>query len=525
MTAKVIRFISLELINYAGLRSQAVTYGDLTQLSGRNGRGKTTIGGAPIWTLWGKDLLGADYTKPSYSPRPSNYDYDRVYAALILSIDGIEYKFAREIKGSKNNFYVNDVPKTATEYAAAVSALLDQEEFMSLYFPAYFFSLNWQKQRDLLMRGVVAPASKTVLSEMSRTSPDQKLKDITLNPQAEKLAEALKKHSLDDLQALHKKAKTDLEKQHIAAQSRTKTLREQLERLPEELESIEALEAQVAKARAEFEKEDAVVAEAADVNSRYMTLKARLESLQQQVLDSKNGWPALKDEPTQDTCRTCKQPLQEEAVAAVTADKQQRMAAYQSRHKELQAKRDEAKAALDAAQWIDVEEQKEKARALEAVYEAALEKLRSAKERARLSAEVEAAEAAEAATLASLRESTFILDAIKAYRAKEAELQAAEIQSKFTTLSIRLFRYVQSRDEWDPDFSVQVDGKDYAFLSAGEKIGAGLELIEVLHKQSGLITPIFIDGIGEYTGQIKAFDQVITGRAVPDQDLEIQIKE
>lgn len=523
--SRIVRFVSLELENFAGLRSLLLIYGMLTALSGRNGEGKTSIGTAPVWVLFGKDLLGNDYTKPAYSPRPSNYDYDRVYAALILSIDGVEYKFAREIKGKTNSFYINDVPKTATEYAAAVAALLDQEEFMSLYFPAYFFSLNWSKQRELLMRGVTAPTSKTVLAEMSRTSPEQKSKDIELNPQAAKLAEVLKKFSLDDMQAMQKKAKPELDKQYIAAQSRTKTLREQLDRLPETTAKIEVLEAEAAALKAEIEKEDAVVAAAANVNSQYTALKARYDSLQEQVAASKAGWPALKNEIIQDTCRTCKQPLQDDAVAAVKADKEQRMAAYQARHRDLQEKRDEAKAALSEACWIDVAKQSAKVSKLENEYDSLLASIRDLKERARLNAEVEAAATAEAATLASLRESTFILDAIKAYRAKEAELQAAEIQAKFSTLSIRLFKYVASRAEYEPDFSVQVDGKDYQLLSAGEKIGAGLELIEVLHKQSGLVAPVFIDGIGEYTGPVRAFDQVITGRAVPDQDLQISVQE
>lgn len=521
--SKLIRLVSLELLNFAGLKSLLLTYGLLTALSGRNGEGKTTIGTAPVWVLWGKDLLGSDYMKPANSPRPSNYEYDRVYAAVVLSIDGTEYKFAREIKGKSNNFYINDVPKTATEYADAVAALLNQEEFIAQYFPAYFFSLRPTEQRELLMRGVTPPANKIVFAEMSRTSPEQKVKDIVLNPQATKLAELVKKHSLDDLQAKHKKAKTDLDKEHSEAVGATKKVKEMLERLPVVTGSLEELEEKVKIAREAFEKEDDVVAEAASVNSHYTALKARYVSLEHQVKESFNAFPALRDEPIKDTCRTCQQPLKPEDVEKVQADKDQRVAAYKAKHKDLQAKRDEAKAALEAARWIDVEEQKEKACKLQWDWEVLANQLRDAKEHKRLKTEVEAAAAAEAATLSSLRESTFILDAIKAYRAKEAELQAAEIQAKFTTLSIRLFKWVASRGEWEPDFSVQRDGKDYKSLSTGEKIGAGLELVEVLHNQSGLVTPIFIDGIGEYTDPVKAFDQVITGRTIREQELKIQI--
>lgn len=521
--AKIVRLIETEVENFAGLRSKTVNYGNVTALSGKNGQGKTSIGTAPIWSLWGKDLLGADYTSAKNSPRPSNYEYDRVFASILLSVDGVEYKFAREIDGKKNNFYINDIPQTATDYSAAVATLFSQDEFMALYFPAYFFGLHWTKQREQLMKGVTPPLNKTVFEEMSRISPEQKAKEIVLNPQAAKLAGLVKKHSVEDLVAKHKADKAKLDKGHIAAQSRTKTLKEQLDRLPAGTSDLATLQAQAAQLKADIEHEDKIVADASSINSHYTALDSRLKQLQQQVESSKASWPSLKNEEIQDTCRTCKQPLQTESVEAVTADKERRMAAYQVSHKDIIAKRNEAKEALAEAKWIDVAEQQAKVRAIEDRYDVVLDAIRQLKERDRLTTDVEQAKADEEATLASLRESTFILDAIKAFKAKEAELQAAEIQSKFTRLSIRLFKFVKSSGEYEPDFSVQMDGKDYISLSFGEKMEAGLELTEVLFKQSDLITPVFIDGIGEYTGPIAAYDQVITGRAVHDQELQIEV--
>lgn len=521
--AKIVRFIETIVENFAGLRSKTVHYGNVTALSGRNGQGKTSIGTAPIWVLWGKDLLGADYTSAKNSPRPSNYEYDRVFASTLLSVDGIEYKFAREIDGKKNNFYINDIPKTATEFSAAVASLFSQEEFMSLYFPAYFFNLHWTKQRELLMKGVTPPLNKTVFVEMSRTSPVQDAKDIILNPQAVKLAELTKKHNLNDLVSKHKDDKTKLDKGHIAAESRTKTLIEQLERLPIIQIDVDAKQAEYAAIEAQIKEIEKVTDEAGETNHYYDSLNARIQSLQSQVSASAKEWTPLKEEAIADECKTCKQSLPEDAVKVVTEDKERRMEAYKSKHAVIVNKRKEAEAELVTLKRIDVAEQLQKVRELNHQLEAIGESIRNYKERARLSAEVQKAKADEGATLASLRESTFILDAIKAFKAKEAELQAAEIQSKFTTLSIRLFRYIASRDEYEPDFSVQKDGKDYISLSVGEKIEAELELIEVFFKQSDLITPVFIDGIGEYTGPIAAYDQVITGRAVKDQELQIEV--
>ncbi|MGO4181844.1 ATPase [Paenibacillus sp. TAF43_2] len=507
---KVVQFKQLELVNYTGLRSQSVHYGRVTNLSGRNGEGKSSIGGAPVWILWGKDLLGADYTSAKNSPRPSNYKYDRVFASILLSVDGIEYKFAREIAGKTNSFYVNDIPRSAKEYDAAVASLFSQEEFMALYYPAFFFGLHWTKQRALLMQGVTPPLNKTVFEGMDKL-------------QSGKLAELTKKHTINDLEAKHKELKPKLDKAHTEAVGATKKMREMLGRLPETQADITTLEADAATLKLDIEREEKIVYDASSINTHYNALESRWQQLDKQVKDSAAAWPALKEEPILITCRTCKQLLQDEAVDAVTADKEKRVEQYRIKHADLQAKRKEAHEALKQAERVDIEEQQTKVRALKEQYESLLGNIRDHNERARLAAEVATAKETEAAALISQRDTTFILDAIKAFRAKEAELQAAEIQSKFTTLSIRLYKYVASRNEYDPDFSVQKDGKDYTSLSAGEKIGAGLELTEVLFKQSGLITPVFIDGIGEYTGPVAAYDQVITGRTVPEIDLKIEV--
>lgn len=510
--AKVIRLIEAELINFAGLRNQKVQYGNLTALSGRNGEGKTTIGTEPVWVLWGKDLFGNDYTKDKFSPRPSNYKYDRVYASILLSVDGTEYKFAREIDGKKNNFYVNDIPKSATDFNAAVAALIDQDEFMSLYFPAYFFNLHWTKQRELLMAGAAAPLTKTVLAQLTK-------------PQADKLSEQLKKVTLDDLEAKHKAEKPKLDKAVIAAESRTRTLQEQLERWPRPSDkfSLEEANKEAAELLERIKNVEKITDSADENNRRINTLNARIQSLQEQISDSAKGWPDVKGEPINDTCRTCKRKLNEDAIEAVIADKELRKAQYQTKHKSLVDQRKSLELERDTLQYIDVAEQLELVRSLEQERRIYLDAIRDKQEWDRLSSEVEVAAAAEAATLASQRETTFILDAIKAYRAKEAELQAEEIQAKFTRLSVRLFDYVKSSDEYKPTFSIQMDGKDFISLSTGEKIAAGLELIEVLHNQSGLIAPVFVDGIGEYTGKLVVYDQVITGRAVPDQNLKIEV--
>ncbi|WP_256257625.1 MULTISPECIES: ATPase [unclassified Paenibacillus] len=498
-----------------------MTYGRSNFLSGKNGEGKSSIGTAPAWIFFGTDLAGK-----TYDPSPSNYEFDRVYASLLLSKDDTEHKFAREINDKgKNVFYVNDVPQSATAFKAAVAELFEQDEFLSLYSPAYFFTQHWTKQREQVMRHVAAPTNKEVFEAMSRSSPEQPAKDIVLNPHAAKLSELLKKHNIDDLLKIHSGKdgqKTRLEKQHPAAQARTRTLKEQLDRLPKGEVDLQELKQQADALLEQIKAEEKVLASADEINRRINTLGFKIRSMYDQAERMRNEFMLVHEEPILEACRTCGQALDDESRKKSELAKFARKVKINEDRKAVIAERkalEEEAASLFA---VDITEQLQKVRELEQQREPIAEAIRNQLERTRLTSEVEKAKAAEEKTLADLKESIFILDAVKAFKAKEAELQVSKVDALFTTLKVRLHNYVKSTDSYEPTFVIQRDGKDYGQLSAGEKIGAGLEIAEVLFEQSELIVPCFADGIESYTGRLAVYDQLITGRTVPDQSLKIE---
>lgn len=502
---KQIRFIELELINFTSHRKQKLTYSDITKLLGKNGQGKTSIGTAPVWTFFGTDIYGN-----KFNPSPLNYEFDRVFASLLLSADGIEMKFAREIdEKGKNAFYINDVPTKAKEYDAAVAALFDKDEFLSLYNPSYFFGLHWTKQRGMILRYTTPPAKSEVIKHLPEV-------------QGSKLDELTKKHSLDDLEKLHRDQKNKLDKAYISAQSRTKTMQEQLDRLGTSNVDIEQAKAESAALMQQVKAIEKVTDSAGDNNAKLSSMQATINALKIQIQAAKDRYMAEYNEPIEDTCPACKRTLDDDALKAVTDAKEKRKEKLRAEHAALVEKRKELVAEHSKLEYIDVSEQLDKVRSLWEQRELMEASIRNHDERERLAEEVEKAREAEQSTHSALKESIFIIDAIKSYRAKEAELQAEKVQSLFTTLSIRLFKYVKTQDEWEPDFEIQMDAKNYSALSAGEKIAAGLELTEVLFKQSELIVPCFIDGIESYTGKVAVYDQLITGRAVPDQELKIE---
>lgn len=506
----LIKFLELVLHNFKAVRDLHITYTDVLKLTGQNGESKTSIGEAPVWCLYGVDLMNSS----KFDPMPTNYEFDTVSVSLLLSKDGSEYLLKREIANGKNVFYKNDVPVTATEYKAFVDSLFEKEMFLSLYNPAFFFSQKWEDQRKQIMKYVSAPLNADIFLAMSNGKE--------LNPHAKRLETELKKEIIPNLHAKHTKNKNDKDKLYTQAQGSVKTIQDQIKAFKDvadvNLVELAASDAELVNQRDEIEK---TTDSAGDINASRSSLISRINSFKDQIAHLVSLWPALRDEPIIDTCRTCKQGLPEEAKAAVVTDKDRRIEEFKKNHAGLVSNRKLLETELEGIEPIDVSAQRELLRDIEVKRNAIAESIRKQQQKDALSGQLEAAKKLEAEHLASNKDSIFVLDAIKSFNATEASLQVSKVESLFTRLKVRLFNFVESTGEYKPFFMIQMDGKDFTTLSQGEKITAGLELHEVLHKQSGLIVPCLIDGASEYTGKIKVYGQVIICRAVENEKLKI----
>lgn len=502
-----IKFISLQLQNFKSHRDLEVKFGDLTKISGENAKGKSSIPEAITFLLYGTDVFGG-----KLDPTPLTYAADETLVQLLLSHDGKELLLGRGLKKGKVQYYINEVPSKATEFNEIAEELFDKELFMSQFNPSYFFTLKWDKQREILLKYVSAPANKEVL---------KKLPDL----QSEKLGTLLKKHNLIDIDKIHRDNKNKKDKEYIAAQSRTKTLLEQLERLPSVNAPVDSLKAEISQYEREIKEIERVTDSASEKNRLYNNTQARLRGLQEQIEMSKERWPSLKNEAIEETCRTCKQPLDEISIKAVNAEKDKRIAQYKLNHNATVLHRDQLKSQFAEMEYIDVSEQIEKVRELEEKRQPLLQALRNIDEFEQFQTQVEAAKISESEILKSLNDSIFVLDSIKAFNAKSAELQAEKVQALFTTLSIRLFKVNKGDGEIKPDFEIEKDEKPYRTLSLSEGIKAGLELRDVLSQQSELVVPCVVDNCESITSFKKPNGQLITSRVVAGQELKIEVEE
>lgn len=496
-------FKTLTLNNFKSHRDITVNFGEKTDITGDNAEGKSTICEAPSYVLYGTDALGS-----KLDPTPITYEAEETKVSLLLEVDGKELMLGRSLKKNKTIYYVNEVPSKAGEFNEVVEKLFDKDLFLSLFNPSYFPSMHWEKQRSMLLQYVTSPINKDVLKHM----PDEQNKC---------LAALFKKHNLEDIKKIHAENKNTLEKKYIAAQSRTKTLQEQLEQINISNVPLESLKAELAQIDKQVREKESLLDKEWEKNQAYNSLQAKIRNIQDQVEMSKERWPLLKNEEIEDSCRTCKRPLDEESVTAVKKDKEIRIENYKANHEKLLKERTGLKAQLEEMEFIDVTELRNEIRELDPQGTPLREAIRIHGEFGRLQEQVKQALTDENETLHSLNESIFILDSVKAFKAKEAELQGEKVQALFKTLSVRLFEE-QKNGEMKNTFEIELDKKPYRKLSTAEGIRAGLELRDVLSQQSELITPVFVDNAESITSFKQPIGQLIVSRVVAGQELKIE---
>ena len=159
---------SLQLTNFKGVKSLFVPFNaDITEVSGRNATGKTSIFDAFTWLLFGKDSSD----RKDFEIKPLSSDGKPLQKADYevtgqLTIDGQAVTIRRaykekwvkkrgseeaEFSGHETNFFVNDVPYGQKEFQDYINSLIPEQNFKLVTNPAYFNALPKDKRREMLM--------------------------------------------------------------------------------------------------------------------------------------------------------------------------------------------------------------------------------------------------------------------------------------------------------------------------------------------------------------------------------------
>ncbi|MCM3618720.1 hypothetical protein M3936_14105 [Sutcliffiella horikoshii] len=491
---KRITFTKLKLTNFKNHESSEVNFSDITNLHGRNGAGKSSIGDAITWCLYGKDVMGS-----KLEPQPIGTDLE-TKVELLLQVDSKEYLLGRSQKKTAK-YYINEVPEKATVFKGFVDSMLDEKLFFSLFTPGFFPSQKWTEQREQLLQYISEPLNKEVLAKMGKV-------------ESETLEENLKKHSLEDLEKLNKDKKRQLDVSYERAAERYLTLKEQLEQGSEDIDVAaiqKELEPLIAK-RTEIEEEIDTFYQRKSARSR---IESQIESLVERIDRQKSVVQGIKEEEIQEACQTCGQVLDDDSISKVKKDRQARFNKEIAAGKELTKKLNALKVELSSMPELESIDRTELSEVDEKIVSLQV-KLNGAGRVEQLHQDVMAAESNKEKLRKERNTSISILDAIKTFRSIRSEQMVNKVDALFTKISVKLYEQLKNGEE-KATFEIEMDGKPYSKLSTAEKIKTGLELIEVLSTHSQVIAPCFVDNAESILHFTSPPGQLIVARVVDEE--------
>lgn len=183
---KIITLKQLKLLNFKGVREKTIEFGNVTDIFGDNGTGKTTIMDAFLWLIFGKDSTDRkDFEIKTLDANNKAFHKMSHEVSAIINVDGDEVSVRHTYKenwptkkgtatetfsGHKNEYYWNDVPLNETEFKNKVSALLlDEGLFKLITNTTYFNSLKWPDRRVVLEQLAGEITNEMVLSALDGT--------------------------------------------------------------------------------------------------------------------------------------------------------------------------------------------------------------------------------------------------------------------------------------------------------------------------------------------------------------------
>lgn len=496
-----IKFKELRITNFKNHDSLNVAFGEITTISGPNGAGKSSIGEAITWVLYGIDPYGT-----KNEPKPIGNEDAETKVELLIQVDDKDILIGKAQKKAAK-YFINEVPKKAKEFESFVDELFDKPAFLSLFNPGFFSSQHWQTQREQLLSYVGEPLKKEVFAELPKI-------------QVGLLEENLKKLSIEDLQKVHIERKKTHEKSYERASERVITLKEQYEKQKAESTDVnkEEIESQLSELQTKRSEIDKTIKDSQNKQQQYNVAQNKIDRLKWQVTRQKEIVIGIRDEKLQDTCHTCGQALQDEALDKVKQNKIDRFEQEKTigsnivkELKELEASiKEMSLEEVDPTQTREIDEKIYELNSL----------LRQSQQLEILQKEIDEAAETQAKIRKEKNESIAIIDAIKDFRTKRSELMVRKIQSLFTSIDVQLYETLKNGEE-RATFEILMDGKPYSRLSTAEKIKAGLELVEVLSKQAQLVVPTFVDNAESIIHFTKPAGQLIIAKV---EDAEFTIK-
>lgn len=171
---------SLTIQNFKGCRERVIEFGNKTDIFGANASGKTTIMDAWMWLLFDKDSTGA--TKFNIRPLSEDgktIDNVEILVEAALNVDGTGITLQKvqkqnwvkkrgtdvvALQGNVNTYEINSFPASEKEFKEKIASIIPEDLFKLLSDPRAFASLQWKKQREILLKFISEITDADVLA-------------------------------------------------------------------------------------------------------------------------------------------------------------------------------------------------------------------------------------------------------------------------------------------------------------------------------------------------------------------------
>lgn len=177
----------LSLKNFKGVKELTLDFDKITNITGENGTGKTTIFDGFLWLLFGKDSQG----KSAFEVQPLDSQGNVLHGletnvTAILEIEGFERTFGRtlsekwvkqrgqveaELKGTQTTFEVDGIPTKLKDYQTTINSIINEDLFKMVTNPLFFPTMKWQDQRKILLEITGEPKEENVIKYNPSLSP------------------------------------------------------------------------------------------------------------------------------------------------------------------------------------------------------------------------------------------------------------------------------------------------------------------------------------------------------------------
>lgn len=553
-----------------------------TSISGENSQGKTTIGDAITYCLYGCNLTGSNKMDELM-----NKGSKEMYVGVTAVIDGVDRIISRHRKGNTTTVTVDNRKVNQDELYRLIPP---KNVFLSIFSPYYFPGLTEAEGRALI-GGYLQPVNKDeILNSLSEYERNFLMKQpfLDVNVYLSELKDDLKQHITDITKeegALEQYRKDELEagREMVVDGNRVRELEMALSECrvqqQKELQELQAKKEDMIRRKALLvhRKPNLISMPQSEAEPELISTEAleqKLNELRAEYRYTKQQLDKMKTLEPGNTCPNCMQVMDEAHITSAMKQLEQEL--YQINSTAQSYKSDlnrliEKNQEIQAAQKRVVEKERQRIRleneAIEKQYEKdrmeeegklraeeeqinrkmvvirdrhrmeneqienELQKVRAEQQRAELHNQRRQEIKEKIALMEeNIRDYTTekeqleqTMSAAKSYILKQVELQSEQLKPHLNHVEIRMKEIVKSTGESKDCFKVTYDGKTVGQLSASERIKAALEISHLMKQLSGYMMPVFVDNVESITSRVKPDEgQCMECKVVAGQELLIK---